>query len=489
MSKSITQRFLAIFTSNIIGILATFLATPLIVRFLGSARYGDYAFLLSILSISLLFANSGIYDGIRKHIKESNDFDAWEDRVFAFYSHMGLVTILSIGLAISVGIHTGLVQQYFGSRFEQYFVLIFLIIISEQGFVIARSTLMGFDREDISEKLVISNNVGSVSIGLVLLYLGYGVPGLIAGRLLSNAVLAGIGLIIVSRFIDYSHLFVGPSARFPGRRLLSFNVMSILLFSLYVSIQQVDIILIQIFHGSTLTGYYKAALTLAEFVWFVPRIVQISLLHSTSELWSKSKHDTITEISSKVTRYSLLFTLLLVIGLSALAEQTVTVYYGSEFKPAVLPLIILLPGAVGFAVARPILAIGQGKGDFRYLIYATGAASILNLVLNLLLIPQFGIIGAAVATSIGYFSMFLFHVFGARKIGFDPISDLRLRKVSVTIVLATGGIYILATIIQSDSLSIVIVPPVGFVLYAAVAVATGAISIDELQKLRNQIPT
>lgn len=489
MSKPIVERFLAIFSSNVLGIAITFLATPIIVRVLGTTRYGDYAVLLSVLSILLLFANAGIYDGIRKHLKESDRSQAWREHVFAFYSQVSVILCLVFGAAILISIQIGIVERFLGSRFEVYFVLIVLTMFANQAFVIARSTLMGFDREDISEKLRVADKLLFVIVGLSLLAAGFGVEGLIMGMFIANTVTATVGLAITARFVDFSRLFIWNPGEFARRRLLTFNVMSIVLFALYVSIQHIDVLLIQFFYGSTLTGYYKAALTLAEFVWFVPRIVQIALLHSTSELWSQGKQEEITNISSKVTRYSLLFTILLVIGLSALAEPTVTLYYGVEFRPAVLPLIILLPGAVGFAVARPILAIGQGKGSFRYLIYATGIAALLNLVLNLLLIPRFGLTGAAVATSIGYFSMLVFHVASARAIGFDPISDLRLPKIAITIGVASVAIFLSASIIESALLSLVIIPPAGFVVYSAVAIATGAISIDELKEFRKQIPT
>jgi len=137
---------------------------------------------------------------------------------------------------------------------------------------------------------------------------------------------------------------------------------------------------------------------------------------------------------------------------------------------------------MGFAVARPILAIGQGKGDFRLLIYATAGAATVNLALNLLLIPRMGIVGAAIATSVGYFSMFLFHVASARAIGFNPVADLRLPNVILTGIVAAPVIYFLATRIDSLVVLFAVVPPVGFVVYMGVAFAVGAVTVSELRE-------
>jgi len=488
MGKTLVQRFAAIFGSNVIGILATLVATPFIVRILGSYRYGQYAFMLSLLSILMLFVNAGIYDGIRKFLKESDRPENWSDDVFGFYGRVSVVLASVIVVSLLAAVELGFVQRYLGPEFELYFLLIALTVVSQQAYAVARSTLMGFDREDLSETLVVTNKLLAVVVGLVVVYLGHGVAGLIAAKLAANVVTAGAGFVVVSRFIDLRHLFRVAPDDFPRRRLMSFNVMSIVLFFLFLSIKHVDIFLIQFFYGSRANGYYKAALNLAEFVWFVPRLIQMTLLHSTSELWSEGETEAITSISAKVTRYSLLFTMLLVIGLGALAEPAVTVYYGADFEPAVLPLIVLLPGAMGFAVARPILAIGQGKGEFRYLIFATGGASVVNLLLNLALIPRFGISGAAVATSVGYFSMLLFHIAGARAIGFDPIADLRLPRVTVTILVAAAAIVFLSTRIQSTLLSLLVVPPAGLLVYSAAALASDAVSIEELRTLHNDSP-
>ena len=487
MSKSIVRRFAAIFGSNMVTIVAAFLATPVIVRLLGTSEYGNYAFMLSILSTLILFANAGIFDGIRKYLKESNREEEWSEQVFGFYSRLGLGLAVITVLGTVALVETGVIRRYLGATFELYFLLVALIVGTQQAFSISRGSLMGFDREDVSEKLMIANRLLAIGVGLVLLWSGYGVAGLLAGKLIANAVTAVIGLFVLRRFIDLSGVVSGGADDFPRRSLITFNVMTTVLFVLFISIKHADVILIQSFYGSTQTAYYKAALNLAEFVWFVPRMVQTALLHSTSELWSEDRHQAITNISSRVTRYSLLFTVLLVIGLGALAEPTVNVYYGEGYQRAVLPLIVLLPGTVGFAVARPILAIGQGKGAFRYLIFATGGAATLNLVLNLLLIPRFGIVGAAIATSIGYFSMMIFHVAGARAIGFNPIADLRLPNVLTTFVVAAGAISFLAALVDSILWSLIIVPPVGFLLYSGIAIAAGAISLDELQELRDQV--
>ena len=180
--------------------------------------------------------------------------------------------------------------------------------------------------------------------------------------------------------------------------------------------------------------------------------------------------------------------MLLVLGLGALADAFVSIYYGASFAPTVTPLLLLLPGTFGFALARPLMAIGQANGSLRTLIAATGSAAVINVVLNLLLIPTYGMSGAAVATSVGYGSMLLFHLAGARVIGYDPLADLRLGRVIASGALAGVVIVGLATAIGSDLVSLVVVPPVGLAVYAAASIGTGAIGTAELRTILRQLP-
>jgi O-antigen/teichoic acid export membrane protein len=205
-------------------------------------------------------------------------------------------------------------------------------------------------------------------------------------------------------------------------------------------------------------------------------------------MWSNEEADRITSLISKTTRYNISLTLLLVIGLGALAGDFIPLYFGEEFTPATSYLLLLLPGALGFAIARPIFAIGQGKGSLRILVLATGISAVLNILLNLVLIPRYGATGAAVATSISYGSMIVFHIISARKIGFNPLRDARLTRISAVALLSAPVIFGLGRVIDSSIISLIIVPPIGFLVYSILTVKLKVIPMSELMELVEEIP-
>lgn len=239
---------------------------------------------------------------------------------------------------------------------------------------------------------------------------------------------------------------------------------------------------------SETVGYYKGALAVAETLWVLPMAVQMSMIQSTSELWQNEEFTKISEMAARATRYVALFSILCAIGLAVLADSFVPVFLGNPFTPSITPLVLLLPGVVGFAVARPILSITQASGKMRTVILGTLAAATLNFVLNGLFIPRYGMIGAAISTSIGYGTLPLFQSFAARKVGYSPFEGFSLLRISVISLVSAGVIFGTDSFILSDIISLAVVPPIGLVCFVSLAIVLGAITEEERDKVLAIVP-
>ena len=489
MNRTTASGFFSILSSSVLVLAVTAVTTPVLYRLLGPAGYGRYAFVLSVFMVFMIFVNAGVSDGVRKFLAEDRDLPGWDGLVVGFYLKLAAVLAAAgAGLLLLVA-ETGLVARYVGSTFVPYFELLAVLVVAGQFREFVRKTLMGFGLERYSEPLNVLKKVTFGAVAIAMVSLGFGVPGALVGDVAASVVVIAIGTGLVLRRVSVRALFRRPPAAFPRRDLFTFNTLSILLVLLMMSLYHADVIMLQLFDGSRSVGYYKAALNLAEFLWFVPLAVQTVFVHSTSELWSRGRRDHITELVSRTTRYTLLVTAVMALGIAALANVVVPLYFGFNARPAVTPLLLLLPGALGFAAARPIVAVAQGKGDLWPPIAATGVAAALNVGLNLALIPRYGMAGAAVATSVGYGSMFGLHLWSARRLGFDPLADARPVRVGLTTALAAGPILWLPSAVGNGLLSLVVVPPLGLALFVALALATGALDPLEPFEVLGAFPT
>lgn len=510
MRRTLVTAFISIAGANIGYTMLAAIMTPILVRILGPEGYGTYAVVMAVFGPLMILVSSGVDSGTRKYLAEDRDEENWQDNVFGFFFRLAVIFALMGSALLLVSVQTGLIDIHPGEQYAFYFYLLAVVTIFAQFREISHRALLGLKLEHISEPLFVLQKALFFVFAISLAYLGYGVSGVLLGHIIADATITVLGLILLSRHVSLSAIFERTPVEFPRKELLSFNNLSIVYIFLLTSLYHVDVLMLEAFVETEQVGYYKAALVLAEFLWVAPKAVQSVMIQSASEMWHNEQVERITTLASKATRYILLLTVIMALGIAVLSAEFVPRYYGSEFEGTITPLILLLPGTVGFAVARPILSVSHARGDMRVMIFATGAAAIMNVILNALLIPQFGIEGAAVATSLGYISLPLFHLVGARKIGYNPMGDIRPVRISITTAgsgaallaltiginaliqspLATIAIPLVGTELPIDAAAIgfVVIPPAGLLVFATLTLATGAIHPKEIIDILRGMP-
>jgi len=484
--RSLFSAFLSIFGASLGDLFISVFFTPLLVRVLGAGRYGDYAFVLSVLGLLIIFANSGVTVGAKKYLSEKNRPQSWQSDVFGFYMRVSfvLVTLVSLPvLLLSFFDFFGFVEE----RLVLYLQLMIGILLFKQVYWFTKNALQGMGYERHSEPIKILQRGSFACLALGLAYLGYGVPGVLTGYVLSLALAILATTIYLSKIVDLRSI-VRSHVTLPRRQMLTFNLVNVLLMFLMETLYNFDIILLRLFAGETPTGYYKGALVVAQLMLLLPSALQSLLLHSSSNYWSGDEREKITTVGTLATRVTLVTSLLMAAGLVVLADEFMPLYFGSDYTAAVSPIVLLLPGVIGLSMARPISAIIKGSGRLRVLVYATGGAATINIVLNLLLIPLYGMDGAAVATSVGYGSMAVFSTLAARHVGFDPTADLRLLRICVSAFVATVVIYSVDLYVTNRFIGLAIIPVIGSVVYLAVIFRTGAISKQEARRITEKLP-
>lgn len=486
--ENIYRRFLSILGAGMITMFIAFISTPIIVRLLGPSGWGDYAVLLSIFSLYMIPVSSGVTSGVQKFVAEERDDQHWREHVIRFYAVLAFVTVL-IGVAVMVAFTAlGGAAYFFGESFTLYLYLLSGYILISQFYALCNRILLGMSLEMLSGPLEVAKKLFTVTFGILLVFSGLHVEGMIGGHIIANLVLACVAGYWIAKRISLSSLFRNRPESFPYSDVMSFNVLNIGLILLVMSLFHVDIIMLRVLSDSATTGFYKAALALAEYLWIVPIALKTVLLHSSSTLWSNNRADQITNLSARITRYTVLLVVLMAIGIAVLSTRFIPIYYGEEFSVAVIPLLLLLPGAVGFAAARPLKSISQGSGKMRVLIGVTAVAAAINLALNGLLIPLYGMNGAAVATSISYGSMFVLYVWAAWQIGYNPLDDFRAPRIAATAMVAAPVIWFLNRSIVHDPIAFTVVPVVGGIVFGAAALLTGAVDMAEINQVLEKLP-
>ncbi|MBC9986800.1 lipopolysaccharide biosynthesis protein [Haloferax sp. AS1] len=460
--------------------------TPLLVRLLGPESYGRYATLLSVFAFANFFMSSGTNGAIRKFISERDDV-VWQQAVFGRIAFVAAGLALLIFFSFIMAAASGTIQEVFGIDYVILFYLLAIYSVGRQVREFTLRTLMGLKLETYSEPIKVLQKLVFAVLALSAVWFDYGVVGILTADIITSAIIFPITVVILSKHLNLLGVADTNLSSTTRGAIYRYIAGTIFFMLSLMSFYHIDVLILQNFEGERVVGYYKGALVIAENLWMVPVAIEMALLQRISNLWHENKFKQIERLAGRATRFSISITLLIVLGVGALADPLVTLYLGSDFQPAVFPLLLLLPGILCFATIRPILAINQGQRSLRPLIVGTSVCALLNIVLNLLLIPKYGMLGAAVATSTGYSTLVFSQYKVAHWLGYNPFPDIRLQQLLMTGVISAIPIFGLAAVLP-PLLSLIIVPLVGFFVYCAAALTTGLIDIKELKPVINYLP-
>jgi O-antigen/teichoic acid export membrane protein len=161
---------------------------------------------------------------------------------------------------------------------------------------------------------------------------------------------------------------------------------------------RIDLLLVGVMRSADAAGRYSLSTTLAELVLVGTATIGLAALRNQTELDAPRAVDYTIEFARRSLGIATLFAVIA----SALAYPLIVLAYGHVWSGSVLPFVILTVGAVGLAVESPVRGLLLRLGRPLAISLAAAVATIVNVALNLLLIPSLGISGAAIASACSY---------------------------------------------------------------------------------------
>jgi O-antigen/teichoic acid export membrane protein len=437
-----------------------------VVRLLSKEQYGTYAVILSLFAISVSVLDGGFFDGARKFIAEQRSIPRWKDHVFAFYVRIGLFVTISFSIVLLFLMQIGFFNT-FSSEVNSFIPFVILMLVARQSFLIVRGSLLGLELELFSEPLRTARKFLLLLVGAGLIVLGMGTEGLFIGHVVSEGIALIVGTYLLSTKIDLKTILARAPDQFPRSELIKFNFNSVIMSILLVSTLHIDVLLIQYFLTSEQTGVYKSAVVILSFLNVLPMTIGSILVSASSSLWDQNQMDEVNNLLSQLVQVVSLASILFGVGLLVLSDEVVGIYLGPGYGAASLVLTILVPGGIMLAVAQTIISSNQGVGELTNVIIPAAISTLVNIVLNVVLIPRFNIRGAAVATTISYGVLLGFLTMYSRRSGLVPFKGTPISKVILTCLLFVGVLKPIE-ILLPELWSLVLVPPIGFGLFIAI---------------------
>lgn len=390
--------------SRIIPALTGFLGVIAFTRLLNPEEYGLYILVMVTISIvsTLIFGwlNQSILRYFEKYKKENG---------LSKFVSTGVVLLIILLLAVAPiwFIFTDILKEYLDYNLI-YLLRIGIAVFAAQTGYSFILFLCQARRQSLVYALYSSiNALGVLLLAIVLLYFfNLGVKGM----LLANIVFAGgifcLGLARLSKkwVIKYSLFSKNILAELTSYGIPLIGV------SIWQQILSVsDRYMIKYFLGVKAVGIYSAGYSMITAT--VDSIFGVTLMLAAVPVIVKTferegEVRTAALLRELLSTYSVI-TIPIVFGIGALSKDIVTIFLGEPFRDAhiILPWIaggIFFWGLSGYALKS--FELRKNTSVIFYLIFF---ASVMNIALNLYLIPRFGILGAGFSTFIAYLIYFI----------------------------------------------------------------------------------
>ncbi|MBD3188673.1 oligosaccharide flippase family protein [Candidatus Bathyarchaeota archaeon] len=487
-TRKITRGFSSILIGTVtnLAILITF--TPFIVRLLGEYGYGRYAFFFSLFQIFTSIFNFGLFDGLRKYMAEDQENNKRLNELASAGTFFGVLSLFAFITCYLIAVFISKTNSFINADDLLIYFLLIISIIGFQFFMIGRGILFGQHMEQKSEYLFPIKELIFSVLTVWWLLIGGGLMALFIAQGISYCLIGAICYVTAWKNIDITFDAMKKGLRGFGKSLLKYSSVMFFLTLLSQLLYQIDILMINMLLSEEATAFFKTIMVLSNYFMVVVVAVQTILFHSASNLWAKDRSK-IDDLISNAMKYTIILELMISVLMVVLGESFLKLYFGASYAGAFIPLIIILPGIFLFSLQKLISSIILGKGDVHYFIPQGIVFFMLNIVLNYFLLESMDIVGAALTKTIVYSGNTFFFLLLAGKTGFNPVKNIKFVHISLAILPVFGVSFLLSWFIPGQLLQFIVIPAVGFFVYAILLLNLKIITLDEIERIIENLPS
>jgi stage V sporulation protein B len=184
---------------------------------------------------------------------------------------------------------------------------------------------------------------------------------------------------------------------------------------------RLDVVIMQIYRPLSQVGYYVVAQTVAELVLLLAQEFRWTSMVLVTKYEGDVKQAATTADS---VRHFASLGALTAIANAAFGSLLILVAYGPKFHPAIVPMLILLPGVWFLGLGIVIQGDLSGRGRPGLASALAGLAAVVTVVLDFTLIPPFGVIGASIASVFAYATLGVSSLVALTRISGIPTREL-----------------------------------------------------------------
>ena len=406
-ARRITANFFSLITSQIISRAIQLVIFVYLARVLGKSDFGIFSFGLAFAFLFMIIADFGLSTLIIREISRD------KKSASKYLSNSIIIKLLLSAIAFVFAYFFLNIAGYSEEiKIIAYIMLSFTLLQSftELHYAIFRA----FERMHYDAFIRI---LRMLILAGAIFYLIKNSYGLLASSLAFLA--TEFIVLIIAFFITYTR-FIKVNFEFDygfSKKLLkksSLFCLSLVFSSLYMYI---DVIMLSKMRSTAEVGIYSAASNIVIALIFIPLMYGNAIYPVMSRFYITSKKS-LKLVYEKSFKYMLIIGIPIAAGIYILSDRIILLLYGKEYAASAIALSIL-SGYLFLKFINPVtgftlMAINKQRSR----LFSQGLAALLNIILNLILIPIYGFVGAAIATLMTEIIFFITYTSFMVKYGF-----------------------------------------------------------------------
>ncbi len=452
-----------VFAGTVVGNVLAITGEILIPRALAPAVYGRLGLAYGLVTAISTFAILGVPDGVTRFTSGDGADHRQRDVLQNGYLISSIGCVVA---AVVIYIARFEIASLVGDPRVAAFLVAFLPYLL--AFPVAKVSIAVLRAQGRSSAAVLAQQIGPRVGGIVLLagfiVVGRPLVGAIGYWLAFSVLGAFFALYYVQQQVDVSSVV----ARFPDqstlRDLWSFSWPLAAGASLFVLLSNIDLVMIAYFLDSAAVGYYRSTRPLRQVIFFFSGAFSFLYLPLATKHYMRDDISGLNDLYTVTTKWIVSLTFPLVLVFALFASDIIRLFYGAAYLPAAPVLSVLMAGLFFRALVGldgdMVKAINRPRIEF----YAAFVGVVVDIVLNAVLIPRFGIVGAALGTVVGYAIYNVIEVAAIyRAVGSHPFSAAALKPLVPTTAAGLVMLYLTA----EQVLGLVALIGIGIALYVA----------------------
>ncbi len=392
---------IAVRLTNVLAVLAT---TILMSRLLGVNGYGGFAFLVANTSLLNLLSGLGSDAGIT-YVTASQQVNPYRvnNLLYRILLLQFLIVVFIEGCSWWLLGHSFLFPQSAPSAWWVVPLLLMALAITDKY----NALLNGSHFYRLSSFVILVSNL----LLLIVLFSCYleqpQVSPLLYVKIYVLAMLVqALGLLVAWRVLARRSLKSETPASADRAAFFSYSLLSFFSNVIQFMAYRVDYWILAYYRGSDELGWYSLAVRMAQLFWIVPLLLAgiiFPAVAGRSGLFDLSR-------LLVLIRWMNMVNLVAALCCWLVAPFLIPLVFGISFTPSVSLFLWLLPGVLLFCITTLVAAFFAAQQQLRFNFYTSLICAVVITTLDLLLIPAWGMRGAAIASCIGYGTCSLFSI-------------------------------------------------------------------------------